>query len=88
MMTAAATEALSEVILPLKDMADSAAERGRLLIEIEAVQAEIARVERLLGDDAFTGKAPASVVEKERQKLSDRRDRLERLQERLAELSG
>ncbi len=77
-----------EVILPLKGMVDSAAERERLLKEIEAVQAEIKHAERLLGDEAFTGKAPATVVEKERQKLSDRRDRLGRLQERLDQLSA
>ena len=77
-----------EVVLPLKGMVDSAAERERLVKEIEAVQGEIARVERLLGDGAFTGKAPAAVVEKERLKLSERRDRLGRLQERLDQLSG
>jgi len=40
----------------------------------------------LLQDEAFTKKAPAAVVEKERQKLSDRKDRLAKLNERLTQL--
>jgi len=75
-----------EVILPLEGMIDFNAERSRLLKEIESNQAEIRRIERLLADDAFLNKAPASIVEKERQKLDDRRDKLIRLEERLARL--
>ncbi len=76
----------AEVILPLESMVDTEAEKGRLLKEIEANQAEIARIERLLQDDAFTVKAPAAVVDKERQKLSDRKAKLAKLNERLAQL--
>jgi len=75
-----------EVILPLEGMVDADAERSRLMKEIEANQAEIARIERLLADESFTGKAPPAVVEKERQKLNDRKDKLARLKERLAQL--
>jgi len=75
-----------EVILPLEGMVDADAERSRLTKEIEANQAEIARIERLLADEAFTGKAPPAIVEKERQKLNDRKDKLVRLKERLAQL--
>ena len=75
-----------EVILPLEGMVDADAERSRLTKEIEANQVEIARIERLLADEAFTGKAPPAIVEKERQKLNDRKDKLVRLKERLAQL--
>jgi valyl-tRNA synthetase len=75
-----------EVILPLEGMVDTDAEKSRLLKEFEANQAEIARIEKLLLDESFTVKAPPAVVNKERQKLSDRRDKLGKLSERLAQL--
>ncbi len=65
-----------EVILPLEGMVDADAEKSRLLKEFEANQAEIARIEKLLLDESFTTKAPPAVVERERQKLSDRKDKL------------
>jgi valyl-tRNA synthetase len=74
------------VILPLEGMIDTDAEKSRLLKESEAIKAEIERIERLLQDKAFTKKAPAAVVEKERQKLSDRKDKLAKLNERLGQL--
>jgi valyl-tRNA synthetase len=75
-----------EVILPLEGMIDVDAEKSRLLKEIESSKAEIERIERLLADDRFLNKAPAPVVEKERQRLNDRRETLNRLQERLTHL--
>jgi valyl-tRNA synthetase len=77
-----------EVILPLEGMIDTDAEKSRLLKESEAIKAEIERTERLLQDEAFTKKAPAAVVEKERQKLSDRKDKLAKLNERLTQLGS
>jgi len=76
------------VILPLEGMIDTDAEKSRLLKESEAIKAEIERIERLLQDEAFTKKAPAAVVEKERQKLSDRKDKLAKLNERLTQLGS
>jgi len=48
---------------------------------------EIARTEKLLSNPGFTGKAPAAVVQKERDKLAEYKDRRARLQERLESLS-
>ncbi len=76
----------AQVILPLEGMIDLDAERSRLLKEIEASKSDIARIERLLANQAFVDKAPASVIEKERRKLDDRRNKLIRLEERLARL--
>ncbi len=75
-----------EVILPLEGMVDAEAEKSRLSKEIEASRTEIERIERLLQDEAFTAKAPAAVVNKERQKLSDGKAKLAKLNERLAQL--
>jgi valyl-tRNA synthetase len=55
--------------LPLAEMVDIAAERGRLQKELSDVEAQIARVSGLLGGP-FAEKAPAAVVQKEREKLA------------------
>ncbi|MEE8471360.1 MAG: valine--tRNA ligase [Dehalococcoidia bacterium] len=75
-----------EVILPLEGMLDVDAEKRRLRKEIEAAQAEIGRIEHLLKDEAFLARAPAHIVDKERQKLNDRKDIVGRLEERLTHL--
>jgi valyl-tRNA synthetase len=67
-------------------MVDLEAERARLKKEIDGNQSEIARIEVRLKDESFLSKAPANVVEREREKLAIQRDRLVRLSERLSEL--
>ena len=68
-----------KVSIPLKDMFDLEAERKRLQREIEQSQAEVARLEARLKDQDFLTRAPAAVVDKERQKLAAIKDKLERL---------
>ncbi|MDR9459948.1 MAG: hypothetical protein RI591_07385 [Dehalococcoidia bacterium] len=46
----------------------------------------MARIEGRLRDERFLSKAPANVVEKEREKLASQNDRLVRLNERLSDL--
>jgi valyl-tRNA synthetase len=77
----------AEVVLPLSGMVDVVAERQRLEKEIGGMQGEISRLTQRLGDSAFTSKAPAAVVEKERSKLETLKDKLQRLQQELAQLS-
>jgi len=73
----------SEVVIPMESMVDLQAERKRLQEEIEQSQAEVARLEARLKDKAFLTKAPPSVVNKERDKLAVRKDKLERLKQQL-----
>jgi valyl-tRNA synthetase len=73
----------SEVIIPMESMVDLEAERKRLQREIEQSQAEVAALEARLKDKAFLSKAPAAVVDKERDKLAQRKDKLERLRQQL-----
>jgi valyl-tRNA synthetase len=68
-------------------MIDIEAERERLAREIEQSHAEIARLERKLGQGEFLTKAPAHVIAREQDKLAKYRDKLSRLQQRLAELT-
>ncbi|MFC1963666.1 valine--tRNA ligase [Chloroflexota bacterium] len=76
-----------EVILPLAGMIDISAESSRISREIDTNQAEICRLERLLEDDAFLARAPATIIEKQRQKLNEYSDKLVRLKERLINLA-
>ncbi|MFC1918488.1 valine--tRNA ligase [Chloroflexota bacterium] len=72
-----------EVVIPMESMVDLEAERKRLDKEVERSQAEVTRLEARLDDKAFLTKAPASVVDKERQKLLALTDKLGRLKQQL-----
>ena len=78
----------SEVIIPMESMVDLEAERKRLQDEIEKSQAEMARLEARLADKAFLTKAPAAVIDKERQKFNTLTDKLERLKQELNRLGS
>ena len=73
----------SEVVIPMESMVNLEAEKQRLLKEIEQSQAEAARLETLLKDKAFLTRAPAAVVDKERQKLHTLTDKVERLKQKI-----
>jgi valyl-tRNA synthetase len=75
-----------ECFLPLAGLIDLAAEKVRLQREEEQAAADVARREARLGNEAFVGKAPAAVVQKEREALEAARAGLQRLRERLAVL--
>jgi valyl-tRNA synthetase len=76
----------SEVIIPMESMVDLEAERQRLEQEIAQAGADVSRLAARLEDKAFLTKAPPAVVNKERDKLAERKDRLERLKQRREEL--
>jgi valyl-tRNA synthetase len=70
--------------LPLADLIDKDAERARLTGEVTAAESDIARLEKMLGNEQFVAKARPDVVARERDRLTAARDRLVALQERLA----
>jgi valyl-tRNA synthetase len=67
-------------------MFDLEVERKRLQKEIAESQAEMTRLKVRLEDKAFLAKAPAEVIDKERQKLYTISDRLERLKQQILKL--
>jgi valyl-tRNA synthetase len=73
--------------LPLADLVDFEAERGRLAKELADTEAQITRTEGLL-QGPFAQRAPAAVVQRERDKLGELEGRKTRLRDRLAELGG
>jgi valyl-tRNA synthetase len=77
----------AEVVLPWAGMVDVVAERDRLEGEIGTLGNQIERLEQRLKDKAFVAKAPAAVVDKEREKLQSFKDKLLRLKQELTQLS-
>lgn len=69
-----------KVILPLESMVDMGEEKARREKEIEKVKFEIARSEGMLSNPKFVEKAPAALVEQERQKLEKNKQLLQELQ--------
>jgi valyl-tRNA synthetase len=71
-----------EISLPLAGLVDLNAERARLEKELEEARSQITRLETLLASP-FAQKAPAEVVEKEREKLVAYQETALRLQQQL-----
>lgn len=75
-----------EVALPLAGLIDLDAERARLGKELDAAEADLARREARLANAGFVEKAPAAVVQRERDGLAAARATVERLRERIDQL--
>jgi valyl-tRNA synthetase len=71
-----------EIYLPLVGIADFANEKARLEKEYKEAQSHIERLEKLLSGD-FANKAPAPVVQKEREKLEGYKETAEKLKTQL-----
>ncbi|QSO53288.1 valine--tRNA ligase [Alicyclobacillus curvatus] len=76
-----------EIYVPLTDLVDLGAERERLSKERERLHAEVERATKKLANEQFVSKAPLDVVESERQKAAEYRQRLLSVEERIAALS-
>ena len=71
-----------EVHIPLAGMVDLDEQRTRLEKELAETETQITRLEKLSGGD-FTGKAPAAVAPKERERLQAFRETAEKLKAQL-----
>ncbi|MFZ5931455.1 MAG: valine--tRNA ligase [Pseudomonadota bacterium] len=76
------------LILPLADVIDIAAERARLQKSLEKLNAEIAKAETKLGNAAFVDRAPAQVIETERERLAEQQATRAKLRDAVARLSA
>ncbi|MBB6729305.1 valine--tRNA ligase [Cohnella zeiphila] len=85
-MTAIVTGA--ELYLPLAGLIDIGQEIARLEKELASLNAEVERVEKKLSNEGYVSKAPAHVVEQERAKGQDYRDKRDKVLARIAELRG
>ncbi|HUG41532.1 MAG TPA: valine--tRNA ligase [Longimicrobiales bacterium] len=77
----------AELFVPLAELIDLERERGRLGEELERVEGLLRGAEQRLGNEQFTTRAPAEVVEREREKAANLRDQAERLDRKLAALT-
>jgi valyl-tRNA synthetase len=76
-----------EITIPMESVIDIKAEHKKLEKEIQQVQTDVIRLERMLNDKAFLNRAPLTVINKERNKLYVRKANLKRLKERSADLN-
>jgi valyl-tRNA synthetase len=67
-----------EIHLPLAGMVDLAEDKSRLEKELKEAESHIERLEKLLSSD-FANKAPAALVQKEREKLAGYKDTAEKI---------
>jgi valyl-tRNA synthetase len=83
-----AVAGLIQVYLPLEGLVDFDAERKRLEKEIANYKGLIQGVEKKLGNEAFVSKAPAAVVEAERQKIDAYQASIATLSQNLKDLNA
>lgn len=69
----------NELFVPMADFIDKTTELARLNKEIERFHAEISRIEHKLSNQSFVEKAPPAVIAKERSKMAEYQDGLEKL---------
>ena len=86
--TVSAVSEAAELFIPLGDLVDVAKETARLTKERDSVQRDIERGEAKLNNPGFMSKAPAQLVEQEREKLAVSRDKLEKLNARIEDLKN
>lgn len=70
----------AELMLPMAEFIDKAAELSRLQKELDKLNQEIKRIDGKLGNENFVAKAPPAVIEKEKAKRADYEVSLEKTQ--------
>ncbi len=86
--TVSAVTAAGELFIPLGDLVDFEKEIARLTKELENLKKEMARSNGMLNNQGFIAKAPAQLVQQERDKLEAAKEKAAALENRIAELKG
>lgn len=79
---------VGETRMMLKVEIDVAAERVRLSKEIEKLEKQISIAQGKLANEGFVARAPAAVIDQEKQRVADFTSTLERLKPQLAKLAN
>lgn len=87
-MAATALIGKMELLVPLAGLIDKEAELARLDKEIDKLQSEAERIEAKLGNAKFVDKAPADVVDKERDRLVAVREARLKMQEQREKMTA
>ncbi|WP_420415210.1 valine--tRNA ligase [Roseibium sp.] len=75
------------VCLPLAGVIDLGAEKARLTKDAGKLEGEITKIEKKLGNPKFVEKAPQEVVDGEKEKVSEAKAKLEKIQVALSRLA-
>jgi valyl-tRNA synthetase len=86
--TPAVRAQLGELYLPLEGLIDPAAERARLVRELEKIQGEIGKVEAKLNNPAFVQKVPPNVLQEHQKRLEDWNQKLATVEKALQDLGA
>ena len=78
----------AEIFLPLAGMVDVQQTIARLKTELKKLNSEVERVEKKLSNPGFVSKAPAHVVENEKKKGEEYKEKREKVLARLKEMEG
>jgi valyl-tRNA synthetase len=78
----------TELFVPLEGVIDLDREMERLRGEIQRLEGQHSGTLKKLENESFVQKAPAEVVEREREKAASLREQLEKLQEKLNAFEG
>ena len=76
------------IVLPLAGVIDVEQEKARLSREFDKMVAEIGKIENKLANEQFVAKAPAHVIETQRERRADAEARRAKLAEALARLTA
>jgi valyl-tRNA synthetase len=77
-----------EILIPMAGLIDKEAELARLNKAAEKLQKDVARTSGKLSNENFVSKAPAAVIEKEREKLADMQMQLDKISEQKATIEA
>ena len=75
-----------EIFVILTGLVDFDAERARLKKELKGLEGDVAKFSKKLSNPGFLAKAAPEIIEKDRAKLADLSDKLERVKEQMAEI--
>ncbi|MDP5145812.1 valine--tRNA ligase [Shewanella sp. ULN5] len=76
-----------ELLIPMAGLIDVAAEMARIDKQLEKLSQEVSRIEGKLSNQGFVAKAPAAVIDKEREKMTGLSRDIEKLNEQKTELA-
>ena len=83
-----AVTSIGGLYIPLGDLVDAEKEIAKLTVDREKMLKEIERGEKMLNNPGFVSRAPASLVETEKNKLSANKEKLEKIDDRLKMLEN
>ena len=77
---------IAEIQIPFGELVDIAVEIERLEKELKAIDGEIVRAQKMLNNVGFVAKAPEKLIAAEKQKLTDYKEKADKISAKIKEL--